>query len=73
MLYFQAINTGYGFITHEDRAAFDISGLCCDLWLTSDNAAARAWAVRNNAVELTQEEAQAIIDANPPTPGPIHE
>lgn len=59
MKYFQAKNSGKGFITHEDNAAAHISGYPADIWLTENTA----WAARVGAVEKTKEEAQVLIDA----------
>lgn len=59
MKYFQAENTGKGFITHQDNEVAHISGYPADIWVTENTA----WAARVGAVEKTKEEAQAIIDA----------
>lgn len=58
MKYFQAENTGKGFITHEDNALSHVSGYPADIWVTENTA----WADRVGAVEKTKEEAQALID-----------
>jgi hypothetical protein len=66
--YYQAENTGKGFITHQDNETAHISGYPGNIWVT-ENA---TWAQRVNAAEKTREEAQAIVDAvaaasyNPP-------
>lgn len=58
MKYFQAQNTGKGFITHQDNAAAHVSGYPANIWVTENTA----WASRVGAVEKTKEEAQAIIN-----------
>lgn len=65
MKYWTAYNTGYGFITYDDRARFTIAGYPADVWVTDDSAAATEWAARNNAASVTKAEAQALIDALP--------
>lgn len=64
-MYFQAYNTGDGFITHEDRARFEISGKPLDLWWTDGSQAAQDWATRNNATPISTAEAEALIAALP--------
>jgi hypothetical protein len=59
MAYYQAENTGIGFITHEDNEAAHVAGFPANIWVT-DNA---TWATRVSAVEKTKEEAQALVDA----------
>lgn len=59
MKYYQAINTGPGFITHDDNQASHVSGYPGDIWVT-DNV---DWATRVGAIEKTKEEAQAIVDS----------
>ena len=73
MLYCIAINTGIGFITHQDRADFDIAGYPGDVWVTSDNAAALAWITRNGTLPTSKAEAQAVVDAaySPDTSVPL--
>ena len=65
MKYWTAMNTGFGFITAEDRANFSIEGKPCNIWVTEDNLAARQWAARNTATETTQAEAEALWAALP--------
>lgn len=60
MQYFVAVNTGKGFITHEDNQRSHISGFPGDVWVTENN---QEWAIRVGAVEKTKAEAQAIVDA----------
>lgn len=67
MKYWRAINTGYGFITSEDRSNFTIEGKPADIWITDDNFAANEWASRVGAQPITQSEAEAILAAIPQT------
>ena len=60
MAYYQVENTGLGFITHEDNEAAHIAGFPADIWVTENIA----WATRVGAVEITKEEAQALVDAS---------
>ena len=60
MEYYTAINTGYGFITHEDNERSQITNYPGDLWLTENN---QIWADRVGAISKTKAEAQAICDA----------
>lgn len=59
MAYYQAENTGVGFITHEDNETAHIAGFPANIWVTENTA----WAARVSAVEKTKEEAQALVDA----------
>jgi hypothetical protein len=58
MKYYQAENTGIGFITHEDNELAHVAGYPANIWVTENIA----WAERVDAVEKTKEEAQALID-----------
>jgi hypothetical protein len=58
MTYYVAVNTGKGFITHEENELAHIAGYPGDVWVT-DNA---TWASRVGAIEKTKEEAQALVD-----------
>ena len=66
--YCTATNTGKGFITHQDRNDFYLSGYG-DIWVIgpnangTDNLKASAWLDRVNATSKTKAEAQAINDA----------
>jgi len=60
MKYYQAVNYGKGFITHEDNERCYISGWPGDIWVSLTND---EWAQRVNAQEKTREQAQAIVDA----------
>ena len=59
MKYYHAINTGKGFITHADNESTHVAGYPGDIWITENTA----WAARVGAVEKTQAEAQALVDA----------
>lgn len=59
MNYYQAVNTGKGFITHEENESAHIAGYPGDVWVTENTA----WASRVGAVEKTKEEAQALVDS----------
>ena len=59
--YYHGVNTGKGFITHEDQESGlgSISGYPGDIWVTENTV----WAERVGVVEKTKEEAQSIVDA----------
>ena len=57
--YYVAANTGKGFITHADNESAHITGHPADVWITENTT----WAARVSAVEKTQVEAQALVDA----------
>ena len=59
MAYYQAENTGTGFITHEDNELSHVAGYPANIWVTENTT----WASRVGAVEKTIEEAQALVDA----------
>ena len=59
MAYFQATNTGKGFITHADNEAAHVAGFPGNVWVTENTA----WASRVGAVSKTKVEAQALVDA----------
>jgi hypothetical protein len=59
MAYYQATNTGKGFITHEENEVAHVAGYPADLWLTENTE----WATRVGAVPKTKVEAQALVDA----------
>jgi hypothetical protein len=59
MAYYYAVNTGKGFITHEENEAAHISGYPGDVWITENTT----WASRVGAISKTKEEAQALVDA----------
>lgn len=57
--YYQAVNYGKGFITHEDNEYRHVSGYPGDIWVTENEI----WAQRIGATELTKEQAQTIVDS----------
>jgi len=57
--YYLVTNTGKGFITHTDNSSSYIEGHPADIWTTENTT----WATRVSAVEKTQVEAQALVDA----------
>lgn len=59
MNYYQATNTGKGFITHEDSASSPIQQFPGGVWGTDNTA----WAERVGATLVSLEDAQAIVDA----------
>jgi hypothetical protein len=59
MAYYYAVNTGKGFITHEENEAAHIAGYPGDVWITENTT----WALRVEAISKTKEEAQALVDA----------
>ncbi len=63
MLYTITPCTGGGFITHDDRGAFEVQGFGSDVWVTDESQAAHDWIARIGATEITKDEAQAVINA----------
>ena len=59
MAYYHAINTGKGFITHEDNESAHVSGYPGNIWVTENST----WAARVDATEKTKEEAQTLVNA----------
>ena len=60
MKYYKAINTGYGFLTSEDRTGFIVEGRPCDIWVVEDNLHSETWALRVGATEMTQGKAEML-------------
>ena len=56
--YYNAENTGKGFITHEDNELGHISGYPGNVWLTENTA----WAARHGLSEITRLEAQTLVN-----------
>ena len=56
--YYQAENTGKGFITHGDQELAHMSGYPGDVWVTENTA----WATRHGLVEMTILSAQTILN-----------
>jgi len=61
--YCTASNWGKGFITHEDRHDFYVSGHAGDVWVIGNNAAGVSWINRVSGTAKVKAEAQAIVDA----------
>lgn len=59
MAYFQATNTGKGFITHPENEAAHVAGYPGEIWVTENTT----WASRVGAVSKTKVEAQALVDS----------
>lgn len=59
MAYYQAENTGKGFITHEENESAHIAGYPGNVWITENTS----WASRVSAAEKTKAEAQALVNA----------
>ena len=56
--YYNAENTGKGFITHEDNELGHISGYPGNVWVTENTA----WAVRHSLVEMNKVAAQTRVN-----------
>ena len=61
-LYCTATNSGKGFITHQDRQDFYISGFAGNVWVVEKNIESAAWISRVSGTSKTYTEAQAIVD-----------
>jgi hypothetical protein len=59
MAYYQATNTGKGFITHAENEVAHVAGYPGEVWVTENST----WASRVGAVSKTKVEAQALVDA----------
>ena len=57
--YYQAENTGKGFITHEDNELAHVAGYPGNIWVTENTE----WAARHGLVEMTKTNAQNAVDA----------
>ena len=44
MQYLQAVNSGKGFITVQDRMRFSVSGYPADVWVLDENHHGQRWA-----------------------------
>ena len=60
--YCTATNTGKGFVTHEDRNDFYLSGHPGDVWVVENNPAGVSWINRVSGTGKLKAEAQAIVD-----------
>ena len=56
--YYEAVNTGKGFITHGDNELSHISGYPGNVWLTENTA----WVARHGLSEITRLEAQTLVN-----------
>ena len=64
-LYCKVKNHGKGFITAQDRFAFDISGHPNDTWVVEDNASGQRWIDEQKADQFTNKAAaQTALDAS---------
>lgn len=59
MAYYQATNTGKGFITHAENELSHVAGYPGNIWITENTT----WATRVGAISKTKVEAQALVDA----------
>jgi hypothetical protein len=59
MAYYEATNTGKGFITHADNESAHVAGYPGDIWVTENST----WASRVGATSKTKSQAQTIVDA----------
>jgi hypothetical protein len=59
MAYYVAVNTGKGFITHEENESAHIAGYPGNVWVTENTT----WATRVEAASKTKPEAQALVNA----------
>ena len=57
------MNTGKGFITHEDSRAFWRAGYPANVWVATDIRESRHWVARHNGVSKTKDQAQALVTA----------
>ena len=64
-LYCKVKNHGKGFITAQDRFAFEISGHPNDTWIVQDNAAGQRWIDDQKADQfIDKAAAQTALDAS---------
>lgn len=61
--YCVTINTGKGFIKHEDLAHIEVIGYPGNVYAVTDSDLGQSWLNRVGGVEKTKAEAQAIVDA----------
>lgn len=59
MAYYQATNTGKGFITHAENESAHVAGYPGEVWITENTT----WPSRVGAVQKTKEEAQSLVNA----------
>ena len=58
MAYYQATNTGKGFITHPENESAHVAGYPGNVWITENST----WAARVGAVSKTKVEAQLLVN-----------
>jgi hypothetical protein len=58
MAYYQATNTGKGFVTHAENESAHVAGYPGNVWVTENSA----WASRVGAVSKTKVEAQLLVN-----------
>ena len=64
-LYCKVKNYGKGFITGQDRFAFDISGHPNDTWVVQDNVSGQRWIDEQRADQFADKaSAQTALDAS---------
>ncbi len=56
--YYEAVNTGKGFITHGDNELSHVSGYPGNVWLTENTA----WAAKHGISEITKIKAQTLVN-----------
>ena len=61
--YCVTINTGKGFIKHEDQQVIEIFAYPANVYAVTDNDLGQSWINRVGGVEKTKAEAQALVDA----------
>ena len=60
--YCTATNTGKGFVTHQDRNLFYLSGHVGDVWVVGNNNHGISWINRVSGTAKVKVDAQAIVD-----------
>ena len=60
--YCTATNTGKGFVTHQDRNLFYLSGHVGDVWVVGNNNHGISWINRVSGTAKVKADAQAIVD-----------
>ena len=58
--YYNAENTGKGFITHEDNELAHISGYPGNVWVTENTA----WAARHSLTQINKVTAQTLVNTS---------
>ena len=56
--YYEAENTGKGFITHTDNELSHVAGYPGNVWVTENTA----WAARHGLVEMNKVNAQTLVN-----------